>query len=403
MNINFMRYLDRWVGVPVCFVLSIFNLIIAFFSSIGIKKDFKVKRILFIKLSEMGAIVLSNPLLQKTKSDFPDAELYFLTFEKNKCVFDVLDNDVAPSNIFTIRGSSLILFFIDTLKVIVKIASLKVDVTFDLEMFSRFTAILTYLSGAKKRVGFYRYTLEGLYRGNLLTHRIQYNTSMHVSKIYLSMLQGLKQKSKKSSEMYSVVKDENAALGKYLPSEEAKKEFQDKLKGIGVAGGKRIFLVNPGEGVLPLREWPFDNFVNIAKRILENPDNCIIVVGASNSIKMQQLTETLSDSGRCFNMSGETSLKDLMCLFEASEALVSNDCGIAHLAALSNIKKFVFFGPETPKVFSPLGEDNYVFFSEFPCSPCLSALNHRASACRDNNCLKSITADAVYENIQKIV
>jgi hypothetical protein len=56
----------------------------------------------------------------------------------------------------------------------------------------------------------------------------------------------------------------------------------------------------------------------------------------------------------------------------------------------------VFFGPETSKLYGPLGTRNHVLESAIACSPCLSAYNHRQTFCDgDNQCLKRIAADPV--------
>ena len=58
-------------------------------------------------------------------------------------------------------------------------------------------------------------------------------------------------------------------------------------------------------------------------------------------------------NSRCMDFTGKTSLEELMELFLISEALISNDCGLVHLAMLTKIKKFILFGPESPQVFGP--------------------------------------------------
>ena len=58
----------------------------------------------------------------------------------------------------------------DTLKFIWQSRRKGIDTTINLEIFTRFGSILTYLSGARKRVGFYRYRQEGLYVGDFFTH-----------------------------------------------------------------------------------------------------------------------------------------------------------------------------------------------------------------------------------------
>jgi ADP-heptose:LPS heptosyltransferase len=104
-------------------------------------------------------------------------------------------------------------------------------------------------------------------------------------------------------------------------------------------------------------------------------------------------------SPRCFDFAGQTELEELLGLFSLADILVSNDCGLAHLAMLTPIKEFVIFGPESPQVFGPLAENNHTIYSRWPCSPCLSVLNHRKSMCKDNWCLKCIKPEEVYKFI----
>ncbi len=394
MTIELMRRIDYWLGMPLSFLLTVIHL----FSRLSVfkkTKDTTVGKILFIKLSEMGSIVLSYPLIKRVREEYPQAESFFLTFQKNKPVFRVLDM-LPTRNILTIRQDTICLFVLDTLRVIRKIRKENIDVVFDLELFSRFTAILTYLVKANKRVGFYRYSFEGLYRGDLLTHKIQYNPLIHISKSFLSLSQSIKAEQKSSPELERSIDDNEISLPKFTPSAKAREKMENRLRGFGVNEEVRLFLINPGEGILPLREWPLDNFITLSKDILKDSRNYIIIVGKVDlSNKARRFCEAL-DGNRCINLNGKTTLSELLTLFDIAEALISNDCGLVHLASLTFIKKFIIFGPETPRVYSPLGENTYVIYSNFPCSPCFSAFNHRNSACRDNRCLKVIKPDEVY-------
>ena len=55
----------------------------------------------------------------------------------------------------------------------------RIDTAINLEAFARFSTILTFLSGARTRVGFHAFTQPGLYTGDLLTHRVIYNPHVH--------------------------------------------------------------------------------------------------------------------------------------------------------------------------------------------------------------------------------
>ena len=87
-------------------------------------------------------------------------------------------------------------------------------------------------------------------------------------------------------------------------------------------------------------------------------------------------------------------------LFHTADLLITNDGGPGHFASLTPIKTFAFFGPETSKLYGPLGNTVGVvarsYESGIACAPCLSAYNHRQTFCDgDNQCLKRIAPDPV--------
>jgi lipopolysaccharide heptosyltransferase II len=390
MQINAMKTIDFWIGIPACFVLSIVNFVSQLFDS---NSQSTPRKILIVKPSEMGAIILAYPLLKKIKEIYPHSELFFLVFEKNKTVLDLLEGVVPKENILTLRDDSYMSFFVDTFKAVVRLQKEKIDVAMDLEFFSRFTACLSYFSGAHKRIGFYNYHLEGLYRGNLLTHRVQYNPLLHVSRAYLSFAQSMIQ----PNQLYPAldVLYDDIQLPQIFVKEN--KRIIAKLNALGLKNWRRLILINPGEGVLPLREWPLEYFVTLGRRILKEKEDAIVIVGSKGSLRRDEHLYSSLNQTRLLNLTGQTTLNELFELFSVADALVTSDCGLAHLASLSSIKQFVIFGPEHPAVFAPLGKNSHTIYAGLPCSPCLSAFNHRRSTCQHNQCLKVITPDAVYD------
>ena len=60
------------------------------------------------------------------------------------------------------------------------------------------------------------------------------------------------------------------------------------------------------------------------------------------------------------------------------------------------IPTVALFGPETPALYAPLGGRVECMHRALPCSPCLTAYNHRRTPCDgDNQCLKRIAPDEV--------
>ncbi len=398
-----MRILDLWIGIPVCFFLTYIRKLFLIFGFSKTNKTNGVKKIIFIKLSEMGAISLAYPLFTEIKRGYPDAEFFFLTFEKNKNFFKILGKIVPTENIFTIRETSLKYLIPDTIKALLKIRREKMDIAFDLEMLTRFSAILTYIAGAVKKIGFSAYTFEGLYRGNLLTHKVQYNPLQHISHSYLSLGKVALLNNKVTPEFGEAISNDEIVLPKYASNAEERVKLEKKLLNIDIFGST-LFLINPGEWNWPfnLREWPLENYIKLVKKLLEHDkNNKVLIVGSPGmSGKSEKLCSSINDQ-RCIDLTGKTTISELLELFLISKALIANDSGLAHFASLTPLKKFIFFGPESPQIFGPLGENTHIFFSSFPCSPCFSVFNHRNSACHNNRCLKSITSEHVFDYVIK--
>ena len=107
-------------------------------------------------------------------------------------------------------------------------------------------------------------------------------------------------------------------------------------------------------------------------------------------------------SGRCVDLSGRTSLRQLLTVYGLAEVLVTNDSGPAHFASLTEIDAVVLFGPETPLLFAAPGPRNHAIWAGIACSPCVNAFNNRQTACRDNVCMKAIGTDQVFDSVRSV-
>jgi len=74
MTVDLMRYLDKWIGIPLCFIFSVMNRIVRPFTSK--KAPDQIKKVLILQLSERGAVILAHSAVVKVKELFPQATLY---------------------------------------------------------------------------------------------------------------------------------------------------------------------------------------------------------------------------------------------------------------------------------------------------------------------------------------
>lgn len=403
MNVNFMRFVDRRLGLPLCFVLSCVHGLRKIFSKPRFIKD--PEKILFIELTEMGSMVLAYSLFEKTRDLFPRAELYFLTFKENRHAIDILDI-IPKENVITITSNNFVSFLLTTITALVKLRMKKISIAIDMELFARFTAILSYLSGAKNRVGYFRYYNEGLYRGNFQTHKVALNPHIHIAQNLLNLIYAVTSPHEDVPLTKKPVEEEDIIIPKLKISESAKKKIMAKLenKNKDIARAEKIIILNPNTSeMIPLRRWPLENYIELAKLLLKHEGVHIVITGIESEKKDADSVCDAVKSERCINFAGMTTFSELMDLYSTSDILITNDSGPVHFSTMTDIKTFVFFGPETPDIYGPLGENCHVFYSHYSCSPCISAFNHRRSACNDNKCLKAISVKEVYEEVQKLL
>ena len=150
MNVGFMRKVDYFVGVPLCFAGTMVRKLSSLFSAP--KAGPGPRNILLIELSEMGSTILADPAMQKLKHEL-NANLFFAIFRKNRPSLELL-GPVPGKNIYTIDESSFFPFATDTVRFFSWTRRKGIDTVIDMELFSRFTALLAGFSGARRIVEF---------------------------------------------------------------------------------------------------------------------------------------------------------------------------------------------------------------------------------------------------------
>ncbi len=395
MNIDLMRQVDYWAGVPLSF-LSTYLLKPLF----ALQKPKKPSKVLLIELSEMGSTILCDPAMQKLKES--GCELFFVIFKKNEPSLRLL-NTVTPENTFTIREDSLSTLAVDTLSFLVWCRKKGIDSVIDLELFSRFTALLTGFCGATNRVGFHAFFNEGLYRGDMLTHKVAYNPHIHIAKNFISLTNALLSSAPETPYSKKAVTDGEIKLEKAEIKDEAKAAIVEKIKWALPLydESKRIVIFNANASdLMPLRRWPRKYYIELGRKLLESYGDIIILLTGAPSERegLDIIRAALGD--RCVNFAGLTGFSELAPLYAVSRLMLTNDSGPAHFAAVTDLPTFVFFGPETPALYGSLGNFTPIY-AGLACSPCVSAANHRKSGCDDNQCVKVITPDFVYGVLKK--
>lgn len=353
-----------------------------------------------IKLSEQGATVVAYPALLRARDLVGPDNLYFVVLAENRAVLDLLD--VVPErNVLVVRTSSLPLMVLDVLRVVRRLRRAGVDAVVDMELFSRASAILAFLSGASIRVGVRSYFGEGPYTGDLFTHGVRFNPHLPARAVFWQLVAAVESDPEELPALDEVGVPVGLTRPPKVPPTEEERHRAQALLGLSSERHPPVVLLNPNAGdLMPLRKWPGERYVELARRLLDHdPELVVAVTGTEGEAELAGTIVRSIGSERCVDLSGRTTLRELLAVMGESDVLVTNDSGPAHFAGLTGIDSVVLFGPETPAVFAPDDPRSTAVWAGLACSPCISPLNGRRSACADNVCMKRIGVDEVFDAV----
>jgi ADP-heptose:LPS heptosyltransferase len=401
LRVETQRRIDRYLGAPLCRLLS-------FWPGARRRNDEAPRpaKIVVILLSEMGSLVLAQPMFSRLREAYPDAALYALVFRRNKEVLDLLEA-VPEDNVFTLRDDSLAVFARDALLAVCRLRRAGIDTVIDCELFSRASAALSFLVGASRRVGFERHTQEGLYRGSFINRSVLYNPYQHIAQQFVTLAEAIEGRG--APRVKRVVPATLPTLSRIRlrPGEleemrlRLARDFSSVVSG---SGSGRLVLVYPGGGLLPIRAWPLESYQELVSALL-NEGFLVGIIGLAEDGTLARRIQEACGEARTLDLTGYTrTVRELVVLFHLAELLVTNDGGPCHFASMTPIPSIVLYGPETPVLYGSLDPRSASFFEGLSCSPCVTAYNHRRSPCDgDNQCLKLIRPNDVLERALSMV
>jgi hypothetical protein len=184
MRLELKIWLDRTLGLFLCFLLRP----LVYFLGKALRRDHgiargKVKCIVVAKYFGLGSIVHAMPMLRALKTQYPEAKLVFVSRLASRPIMPLIpDIDEAcfvdDSGFFALASSNLRLFL--------ALYRRKVDLFFDLEVFSSYGALVSLFSLARNRYGFFC-SRNTDFKSWIYTHLMFFNFQMPVRLCYLQL------------------------------------------------------------------------------------------------------------------------------------------------------------------------------------------------------------------------
>ena len=295
----------------------------------------------------------------------------------------------------------------DTLRFLIVARRHRIDTVIDLELFSRFTALLTGLCGARRRVGYHIFHGEGLWRGYMLNRKVHYNPHIHITKNFLSLIHAAFATKIEVPFSKIQIPDSEVRLEQAIINPTALEKVRDRIEKLAqeagieyVHGKNRLILINPNASdLLPQRRWAQQRFSELIQGVHQQyPSDLILITGSPAEFAYVEKVRVVANVKNALNFAGQVSFAELPPLYTLSDVMVTNDSGPGHFSAVTPLRTVVLFGPETPALYGSVG-NSIPITANLACSPCVSAANHRKTPCQDNVCMQAITVSQVLEKV----
>jgi heptosyltransferase-2 len=178
-----------------------------------------------------------------------------------------------------------------------------------------------------------------------------------------------------------------------MPAIEASDEGRGaSLAALGLATDRPVVAFCPGAEYGPAKRWPAPYFAELGSRICQL-GYAVWLIGARKDIPVG--AEIAGAAPGCINLCGRTTLDQAIDLLASSTFVVSNDCGLMHIAAALDRPMIALFGSSSPGYTPPLSAKAEVMWLKPECSPCFK----RECPLGHFRCMLELTPDLVLAQI----
>ncbi len=328
------------------------------------------RRILVIKLSAIGDVILSIPSLRALRQKFPDAWISVLVGRKSRAL---LRDCPYVNDVISYEGSAGGLSsFTNMARLLVKEGF---DTVVDLQN-NRLSHTLAYLSGASIRVG------HGKRRWSFLLSRRTQAGKTVVGPLdhQFQVLQLLGVDAMERRLELWTEKEDVHKINSFLESQ-------------WVSPSQVLVGINPGSSLRwPTKQWPVENFARLCDELARRNIR-VVITGSEQEAPLAE--ELMSQTrNKPVNAVGKTTIPELIALVRRCQVFVSSDSAPMHIAASSKVPLVALFGPTDSKRHLVPSERYQIFQKEVSCGPC-----YLRSCPVGLVCMKKIGVQEVLESV----
>jgi heptosyltransferase-2 len=329
-----------------------------------------IERILIRSTNWLGDAVMTTPAIDAIRASFPEARITLLATPLVAELFsphDIIDEVMVYDKKGRHAG------FTGRLRLARELRACNFDIAILLQ--NAFdAALITWLARIPVRIG---YRTDGraffLTQGCPITKETK---RLHHVEYYLAMLAnfGIPAATKSLS---------------LLVTEEEKQATAGLLAGAGIAAGDFLLGINPGATYGSAKRWYPDRFAAVADELCRRWGAKVVITGSSaEKCIADEIASAMT--GESLNMTGRTSVRELMALIKRCDFFITNDSGPMHIAAAFGVPQVAIFGPTDQTTTSPFSDRAVVVRQDAECAPCLLR-----ECPTDHRCMMGVVSDDV--------
>ncbi len=376
MNPDLVRIIDFYLGIPLIQIKRLFNKISnkkkKSLKKLNIKsldeiKDLEGKKILITKFIGLGNIIFSTPFIKELSKKH---SVSYLTYSSNSLLLEGYSSYL--DNIEKVKKNEIP---IKTLNIIKRLKD-KYDIIIDLEIYSRYSALLTSSLGFS--IGF---NIDRNYKHYLYDYPVKYKGYLHIVEEYFNILK-IFYDGKKFRKL-----KENIKL---IPPEfdkESKKKSQDFIKENNLENYKLVgFHLGSSENAKQ-RRYPY--FEKVIQHLVNNSKfnrNFKIILFSPERGEEYHKSKEISKKYNLIVSSND--LKTNIEIMKNLDLFVGVDSGPLHIASSLGIKVLGLYGPNTPVIYGPYTKNSFIFYKDLLCSPCITNFNNKKTNCKNPGCME---------------
>ena len=333
-------------------------------------------RILLVRRSSLGDIVIGFPALVALRRACPHAYLAWLVEEE---LADLVRGHECLDEVITIHRLSARRprdWWQETRRVGRLLRQRRFDLAVDLQGRGK-SALMCYLSGAPRRVGFSN-KVRGMFGMRWINETVPTERGLTAVARSLHMANYLGAPIYPVEFRYPVLPEAAAWAEQFAPS----------------PATPLVALVLGASS--PVKAWPPGHFARLAEMLRETGAEVLLVGGPGEAEREAVVQAALIHPA--LSAVGRTNLPQLAALLARADAVVSADTGALHMASALGTPVIGLYGPTSPEATGPYGEQHRVLWDRPPCGPCV-----RRPRCRDYHCMTALTPERVAEAVREVL